>query len=426
MADLSLPSSPQELEDLVRDALLHLYDQGYLLRHPLARLVDVTEGSGGAVRAKRLVQILLDAIEAFRPTPGTPADSRAWRHYHLLEDRYIGGASASEVIARLDISKSQYQRDHAGALGAVATLLWDRWQFDSRQSQKTEALISREALAISETNDLVIQMHQDYVDLGELLSELLALLHSMATENQIALAFEPPPSSVLIRGDRVVLRMIFLGLLNLILGRSFRGTVAVSIERSESSVCVNLEATPGNAELSATELLMLDDPEIEVSHRLVHAMGGEMTLHAPRRGAAWHAQVTLQNAKRPVLLVVDNHADFPELVKRYLAETDWQVAGAPDVIRGQQIAAEIRPSAILLDVMMPEQDGWDLLLALKSRPETRRIPVIICSVLYEPQIARTLGATRYLAKPIKQSDLLEALASVDPGKPGPVQAGPPR
>src|SRR5260221_2819538 len=119
MDDVTLPSSPQELEELVRDALLHLYDQGYLLRHPLARLVDVSAGSGAAIRAKRLVQTLLDAIEAFRPTPGTPADSRAWRHYHLFEARYLEWSSAGDVIGRLDISKTQSQRDHAAQLEAV-------------------------------------------------------------------------------------------------------------------------------------------------------------------------------------------------------------------------------------------------------------------------------------------------------------------
>jgi CheY-like chemotaxis protein len=155
-------------------------------------------------------------------------------------------------------------------------------------------------------------------------------------------------------------------------------------------------------------------------------MGGDLAIKAPDSLATWKARVTFRVAQPPVLLVVDNHPDFVELVRRFLAETDWRVASAPDVAQGQQLALEQKPGAILLDVMMPGQDGWDLLLALKSQPETRHIPVIICSVLYEPQVARALGATSYLAKPIRQPDLLEALASLDPSRPGSVLADLPR
>jgi CheY-like chemotaxis protein len=426
MRERIVPSSPRELADLVRDALLHLYDHGYLLRHPLARMAAGTAGGGAEIRGKQLLQTLLDAIEAFRPGPGTPADSRAWRHFRLLELRYVGGVSAGDVIARLDISKSQYQRDHAGALEALAMLLWDRWQLGSPESEPAAAADSREALALSEANDLVIQMNPDYVDLGELLSELLALLQAVAVENRSTLVLDARPGPVRIHGDRVALRLTFLGLLNAALGRGLGGTVTVSVDCSEASVCVNLEAAPGKRQVSQSPAPIGNDPELEVSRRLVEAMGGEFAVETSDGSTAWRARVALRIAQRPVVLVVDNHPDFLDLVRRYLAETDWRVASARDVLQGQRLAVELRPHAIVLDVMMPGQDGWDLLLALKTRPETRLIPVIICSVLYEPQVARALGAMQYLAKPIRQSDLLAALAPLDPDKRGPALADLPR
>jgi CheY-like chemotaxis protein len=159
-------------------------------------------------------------------------------------------------------------------------------------------------------------------------------------------------------------------------------------------------------------------PEVEVARLLVEALGGELSVEAQQRDGTWRARVSLPVAYRPSVLVVDNHPDFIGLISRYLAEDVWQVTGAQDVRQAKLKALELNPSAILLDVMMPGQDGWDLLLDLKSRPETKPIPVIICSVLYEPRMARALGAVGYLPKPISQTALLEALAPYRQGRLG--------
>jgi CheY-like chemotaxis protein len=58
---------------------------------------------------------------------------------------------------------------------------------------------------------------------------------------------------------------------------------------------------------------------------------------------------------------------------------------------------------------MPTMDGWEILQALQADPETRHIPVIVCSVWDEPELAFSLGAADFLKKPITQRDLLDAL-----------------
>ena len=153
--------------------------------------------------------------------------------------------------------------------------------------------------------------------------------------------------------------------------------------------------------------------------QLMAALGGSLEVQAPTNGQPWGARVVLPIGERPLVLVLDNHPDFINLVARYLAEHHWSVIGAADVEQAQTLALKLVPRVILLDVLMPGRDGWDLLLALKSRPETRQIPVLISSILYEPQVARALGAAGYLAKPITQAALLEALAPYRPGRPGP-------
>ncbi len=59
--------------------------------------------------------------------------------------------------------------------------------------------------------------------------------------------------------------------------------------------------------------------------------------------------------------------------------------------------------------MMPEMDGWELLQRLNTHPQTADIPVIICSVINDPDLAYSLGASLFLPKPVSRAGVLEAL-----------------
>jgi CheY-like chemotaxis protein len=62
-----------------------------------------------------------------------------------------------------------------------------------------------------------------------------------------------------------------------------------------------------------------------------------------------------------------------------------------------------------MDLMMPHMDGWELLQRLKLAPPTHTIPVIICSVINDPELAYSLGANHFIAKPLNKDALLSAL-----------------
>jgi CheY-like chemotaxis protein len=63
--------------------------------------------------------------------------------------------------------------------------------------------------------------------------------------------------------------------------------------------------------------------------------------------------------------------------------------------------------------MMPEMDGWELLQRLRNHPQTADIPVVICSVINNPDLAYSLGASLFLPKPVSRDDVLEALRQLD-------------
>jgi CheY-like chemotaxis protein len=74
----------------------------------------------------------------------------------------------------------------------------------------------------------------------------------------------------------------------------------------------------------------------------------------------------------------------------------------------------------VLDLMMPDRDGWELLSLLKTHPETAAIPVVVSSVLRQEELARALGAAAVLTKPFTPAQLLDTLrAAILSGRPDP-------
>jgi len=74
--------------------------------------------------------------------------------------------------------------------------------------------------------------------------------------------------------------------------------------------------------------------------------------------------------------------------------------------------AAMTPDLILLDVLMPQQDGWRLLQGLKTQEDTATIPVVICSVLGQSDLATALGAAAVVQKPISEEVLVATVGQI--------------
>ena len=100
------------------------------------------------------------------------------------------------------------------------------------------------------------------------------------------------------------------------------------------------------------------------------------------------------------------------LFSRYLAGSSYRLIAVDPLHEPLERIAQIAPDAILLDVMMSQVGGWDILQRLKADPGLSQIPVIVCSVLDEPELAASLGAAASLRKPVRRAQLLECLGRV--------------
>jgi CheY-like chemotaxis protein len=110
---------------------------------------------------------------------------------------------------------------------------------------------------------------------------------------------------------------------------------------------------------------------------------------------------------QPILLI-DDHADTADLLQRYTEGTHYRLITCPNPMGALAVAEEQQPLLILLDVMMPRMDGWEVLTRLKQHEATAAIPVYVCTVLDQAELALSLGADGFLRKPLTRQALLEA------------------
>jgi CheY-like chemotaxis protein len=95
-----------------------------------------------------------------------------------------------------------------------------------------------------------------------------------------------------------------------------------------------------------------------------------------------------------------------------LTEAGYAVAFARDGIEGLEKVKQLHPSAVVLDVLLPQVDGWALLTQMKADPTTKDIPVIIASIVDQKGKGFALGAVQYLVKPVHKEGLLKELSAL--------------
>jgi CheY-like chemotaxis protein len=212
----------------------------------------------------------------------------------------------------------------------------------------------------------------------------------------------------LVRADRVILRQILLSLINHALNTRSEGATAIGATGDGDGVTLWVQFQ-GDGQMSSP--VEDRDSALEAARYWAGRTGAafQQTLPAGEQAGICRVALSLPLLSQPVVMVVDDQEPAIRMFGRYLSRSNTRVVGLHEPERVLPIARRLQPHAIILDVMMPTIDGWETLQALKADPETHHIPVIICSVWDEPELAHSLGATEFLKKPITQKDLLSAL-----------------
>jgi signal transduction histidine kinase/DNA-binding response OmpR family regulator len=130
---------------------------------------------------------------------------------------------------------------------------------------------------------------------------------------------------------------------------------------------------------------------------------------APVSDVASHTEAG--SAKKHIL-VIDDDPDAVYLLQENLDQQEFEVSGCRNGLDGLQLARKQQPQAILLDILMPGADGWQVLHELKNDPATANIPVILHTIVDKKALGFQLGAAAYLLKPLDPVAVREALDRV--------------
>jgi signal transduction histidine kinase/CheY-like chemotaxis protein len=163
---------------------------------------------------------------------------------------------------------------------------------------------------------------------------------------------------------------------------------------------------------------------LTITKRFCEMMGGTVTVESvPGEGSTFTIHLPADVQPPPVtsehvagvagpagtVLVIDDDAAMHDLVRRTLDKEGINVISAFGGDEGLLLAREAKPAVITLDVMMPGNDGWNVLRSLKADPSLSSIPVVMLTIVDDKNLGFSLGASEYLTKPVDRERLVRVI-----------------
>ncbi len=383
--------SPTFVEQ-VRDGLKHLYDFPYLQRHPLAQAGGFSARRPGETPGQRLRRELVAAIETLAPEPDVSFRAPSARLYNLLLLRYVEGMTVQEVAHEMGLSMRQVHRDLRRGEESIAAMLWAHSPPaspppDAVQLSSVQAEMAR------------LDVHNQPTDVHALLQRAREAVERMAAQRGVRLELESAAESLIISTNPAIARQVLINVLSRAVGQAQAGEVRVSLTAGEEETSLTLRYGLD----TASDARGINHTIAQLAERLGWSVEQE---DRPDRVRV----VTLHMAARcPTVLVIDDNEGLVDLLSDYLTGQACLVRSATSGQEGLWLARELLPAVVLLDVMMPEMDGWEILQRLRTNPQTANIPVVVCSVINNPDLAYSLNASLFLPKPVSRDDVLNAL-----------------
>ncbi|WAS97414.1 response regulator [Nannocystis punicea] len=268
-------------------------------------------------------------------------------------------------------------------------------------------------------------------------------------EKAVELVFEPAPE-VELETDQGKLGQILRNLIANALKFTERGVVRVSarlVDGDDLRVVVEdtgIGIAPEDQARVFEEFVQIDGAlqhaatgtglGLPLARKLAGALGGRIELEStPGVGSSFCLTIPLEHAeidafrqlelaartpdptRAPVLVVEDDRTSV-FVYERYLSMAGFQVLPARTTEDARTILKTVRPSAILLDVMLEREDTWTFLADVKRDPATNDIPVLVCTVMNRESRARALGADEFWLKPVDEDKLIRKLQTLAAGR----------
>jgi signal transduction histidine kinase/DNA-binding response OmpR family regulator len=309
-----------------------------------------------------------------------------------------------------------------------------------------------------------MELFLESFDVAEMIAEVTSTIQPLVGENGNTLRMVLAPDLGEIRADQMKVRQGLFNLLSNAVKFTNDGKITVDAgrERMNGEEWIVFRVTDTGIGLSAEQIVRLfqDFTQADASttrkfggtglglaltRRFCQMMGGDVTVHsvpgegsvftiklpavvvapAPEGAGGGAAAADCDDGRLPgdcgpgageplpadasCVLVIDDDPVQRELMQRFLTREGFHVRVAVGGEAGLRLARQLHPVAITLDVMMPEMDGWSVLRALKADDTLRDIPVVMLTMVDDPERGFTLGASDYATKPVDRRRLSQLL-----------------
>ena len=283
---------------------------------------------------------------------------------------------------------------------------------------------------------------EDQVNLNDLIESVMATVTGLVKDKPIKLVKDLAPDLPTVRADPTKVRQILINLFSNAAKFTEKGSITISAQAQtgpKDRPEVVLKVTDTGPGIAAEDQAKLFQPFSQVDASLTRKTGGTglglsicrhlVEMHNGQigleselgKGSIFYFTLPVttsdsepwQSEGTRIILAIDDERSLIQLYERFLAPHGYRVLALSDPDDAVKRAQEVQPFAILLDVMMPGRNGWQVLNDLRDHPDTTSIPVIMCSILEDQKNWRKFGANGYITKPVLEDDLVSALEMIE-------------
>jgi signal transduction histidine kinase/FixJ family two-component response regulator len=288
-----------------------------------------------------------------------------------------------------------------------------------------------------------MELRLKVVSVAEVVAQVASTVEPLAAQKQIHLVFSAPDAGQVLADEGKLKQMVLNLVSNAIKFTPDGGTVTIAAARVADRLQIVVTDTGiGIAEVDIPRLFKEFQQVDSSANRnqqgtglglaltrslaLLHGgdvwvesevgKGSRFTIDLPLEARGFvrtsngpHGRAEPADTSRALVIVVEDDPVAAELLTRQIEHAGFRTEVARTGAEALTLAKEQTPAAITLDILLPDMDGWEVMTRLKRDEATSHIPVVVVSVVDNPELGRALGALDYFVKPVVAKELVSRL-----------------